>query len=135
MAFAIARMTTCQSMCSRVCVHMSMSAGPPSCLCTSVDSVGCSTDLAWDLSRVWFSWFRMTSAGTIGQSFAWSPILQQAGLTLFAWGQKDCKQESRNVQSSLRLETGILTLLLPFINKSKSQAQIRFKDWGNTLHF
>lgn len=77
----------------------------------------------------------MTSAGTIEQSFARSLILQQAGLTLFAWGQKDCKQESRNMQSSLRLETGILTLLLHFINKSKSQAQIRFKNWENRLCF
>lgn len=114
---------------------MSVSAGPPLCLCASVGWVGCSTDLAWDHSYVWFSWFRMTSSGTTGQSFAWSPIFQKASLTLFAWGQKDCKQESRNMQSSLRLETGILTPLLHFINKSKSQAQIRFKDWGNRFHF
>lgn len=61
-----------------------------------------------------FSWFRMTSTGTLGLCHMASQPCRL--VWLFTWGKWDSKRENRNLQSLLRFGTSILSsLLLHFI--------------------
>lgn len=123
----------CTCLCTHICVHC-----VPLCLCTFLDWVGNSADLTWALSHIWFSCFRVTSAGL---QLAGSPTFQQACLMSSHGNSRIPRKRAEAGTASWGLEPALChfccVLLMKASHKPRPDSMAGelhsiFKNWSTT---